>query len=148
MNPQQPLLTGWKAIAKWLHVGSEHTAISYARQQVDPLPVVVVRGTPCAIPRYVAEWSARRYNGGVLPDGTPLERLRGLRAVAKTLGVTIWAVMRLAHRDTDPLPLQSAPDGRRWAYRCAVRDWIDRQTMPFAVHDRLQSATRGAVPEV
>lgn len=131
------MVRGWEAIARQLRVGSSTTAMTYARRNIDPLPVVVVRGTPSAIPQYVDEWWARSLNSGVARDGTPLERVTSIDAIRELLDVSKWTVFRMTARADDPLPLRWSAAGARWAYVTALRDWVDRQTIPFRVHDRL-----------
>lgn len=123
-------IRGWTLIAKALRVGSVSTAKSYARFAVDPLPVVMVRGTPTIPERYVDEWSARR-NGGLCRDGSVLERVEGAEAIASRLGVHRRHVYRLAALPLDPLPLYGKPRAR-WTYETSIRDWLTRGTYPFA----------------
>lgn len=120
---------GWAPIIKRLGVGSVSTAKAYARLAVDPLPVVMVRGTPTIPERHVDEWSARR-NGGLCRDGSVLERVEGAEAIAERLGVTPRHVYRLAALPLDPLPLYGKPRSR-WTYETSIRDWLTRGTYPF-----------------
>ncbi len=132
------MLNGWASIAKRLGIGSENTAIAYARLPEDPLPVRVIMGEPRVKARHLDEWRARR-NGGVLPDGTELERLEGIDAVASFLGVDRSTVFRLARRPVDRLPLLGKREAR-WAYRSALRDFLMRHDVPFQVLDRSRAA--------
>lgn len=133
-DPQ--IARGWVAIAEHIHVGCKETAIAYARLQPDPLPVLMVRGVPHARRQRLDEWCARR-NGGVLRDGTTLERAEGIRAIAVALNVCHRTVLRLAHHPVFPLPINGRHE-HRWAYITALRDYLDRQTMPFQIADQLR----------
>ena len=123
------ILRRWSPIADALHVGSANTAIAYARLSVDPLSVVMVRGVPCIETSVLEEWRARR-NGGVMRDGSSLERIDGAKAIAKRVGCAESTVLRLASLPVDPLPLYGRKRSR-WTYETAVRDWLARRTIPF-----------------
>jgi hypothetical protein len=140
--PAIPLVTGLEAIRHRLCVGNIGTVFAYARRPVDPLPLMMVNGVPTVRARYLDEWWGRTYGGGALRDGTPLATYEGLRAIADALGVWRQAVHKLAHRAYDPLPLRHTPAGKVWQYESAVRDWLDRQTMPYSVHAALTAARR------
>jgi hypothetical protein len=146
--PAPPPLEGLEAIRRQLRVGDLHTVLAYARRPVDPLPLMMVNGVPTARALYIDEWWARTFGGGAHRDGTALERYEGMRAIGDALGVWRQAVDKLSHRAHDPLPLQVTAAGWRWQYKSAVRDWIDRQTMPYNVHVALLAARRMDRPKI
>lgn len=136
------MLRGWTAIIRQLRVGKIDTAVRYARRNVDPLPIVVVQGVPSAVPQYLDEWWARTLNHGVTLDGEPLERAEGIKAIVDLTGISRPTVYRLAERAVDPLSIHRSGNGSRWAYVTALRDFLDRQTIPFRIHDRLSPRDR------
>ena len=144
--PNPPPLEGLEAIRHRLCVGSIETVLTYARRPIDPLPIMMVSGVPTARGRYLDEWWARTYGGGALRDGTPLERYDGARAIVAALGVRRQTVHELVHRRVDPLPLRHTAAGRCWQYEAAVRDWLDRQTIPYMVHRALMAARSSGAP--
>lgn len=122
-------LTNWQAHAKCLGVGSANTAIAYAKLSVDPLPVVMERGVPRTLTLHVEQWRARR-NGGLMRDGTTLERCDCVSRIADRLGCSASTVLRLSRLTRDPLPLYGQTRAR-WTYETAIRDWLARRTIPF-----------------
>lgn len=129
---------GWVAIARALGVACEETAVAYARLSVDPLPVVMRRGTPTISAQRLEEWRARRY-GGLMRDGTMLERVEGTATIAARLDVSERTLLRLARLPIDPLPIYGRRRAR-WTYEASIRDWLDRRTVPFQAVDRPRAA--------
>lgn len=132
---QGPKLWGWKAIAARLGI-AENTALAYSRLCEDPLPVRMQRGTPWCHERYLDEWLARR-SGGVMRDGTALERLEGWPAICHELfGVDRKTAFRWARLPHDRLPVLGIGGRSPWAYKAAVRDWKNRGDLPFQAYAR------------
>lgn len=134
---QDPTIRGYVAIAKALGVASEETVVAYARLQVDPLPLMMVRGQAQINRGVLEQWWARR-NGGKMRDGTPLVRLEGELEIAAELGVNERTVSRLAARAWHPLPVYGTRR-KRWTYAAAVRDWQSLEVVPFVVADRMRT---------
>jgi hypothetical protein len=128
----------WPRIAAHIGVGCEDTALAYARITVDPLPIAMVRGVPEGVALFLDEWAARR-NGGLMRDGSVLERCEDVDEMAEAAGVTRSSLLRLSRRPLDPFPLMGKRR-RRWAYVAAQRDWLARQTVPFQAADRVRAA--------
>ncbi|WP_437309980.1 hypothetical protein [Sorangium sp. So ce388] len=128
-------LWGWKAIAARLGI-AENTAIAYSRLCEDPLPVRMQRGSPWCHERYLDEWLARR-SGGVMRDGSALERLDGWPAICHELfGADRATAFRWARLPHDRLPVIGIGGRQPWAYKAAIRDWKNRGDLPFQAHER------------
>jgi len=129
---------GWKAIAGRVGI-AENTAVAYSRLCEDPLPVRVSRGAPWCYELFLDEWLARR-SGGVMRDGTELERLEGWAAICRELfGVSRVVAFRWAKLPHDRLPVMGIGTREPWAYKAAIRDWKNRGDLPFQAHERIQS---------
>lgn len=130
-------IKGWKAIAGRLGI-HEDTARAYARLADDPLPIrsnTHSRGEPWCWSLYLDEWKARRC-GGILPDGTELDRVTGWPAICALFdNAPVDTVRRWSRRPHDPLPVIRRGRAVPWAYVAAIRDWRQRGDVPFVHHD-------------
>lgn len=64
------------------------------------------------------------------------KRAEGWKEIADVLDVSVKTARRMACRNVDPLPVRSGHRGV-WAYFEALRAWVHRQDMAYAVARRV-----------
>lgn len=75
---------------------------------------------------------------GWIATHVPPRKVWGIRRIAEELGVSTYMVNECAVRAFDPLPVEYFED-RAWAYASALRAWIRRQNVPYAVRVALRA---------
>jgi hypothetical protein len=67
------------------------------------------------------------------------ERVYGWKDIAHVLEISVRSAQERAQRAIDPLPIRVGHRGP-WAYVSALRDWVMRQDVAYAVALRVQRA--------
>ena len=68
----------------------------------------------------------------------------GWKEIADRLGVSVRSAQERAGRDTDPLPVRVGHRGP-WIHVTSIRDWMERQDMPYQTARKLRDLAQGCV---
>lgn len=124
---------GLGAIARHIGMYDRGTIESYATRNFDPLPLRL-RGKSVRVREDRLDlWRRRNAARKRRKRDADLPFVEGMPAVARAAGMTLEKAKRMANRANDPLPVEPAIKGRRWAYVSALQDWIDRADLPYSL---------------
>lgn len=146
MSEDDEILRGADAIAAYLGMTSRNLKFLKERK-VDPVPLRYALDNLWAMKSRLDLWKLREpfYNR---PPNLEIPILWG----RETIGQAVGLVPRtLYHYTAETAPFGMLPiwkhKGRDWAYRDAIVDWLDSQSMGVAVRAALLKAKRGLVVE-